>query len=288
MLAVSGGVDSMVLLDILAKTEGVDLVVAHFDHGIRADSYKDAEFAAAAAKRYGLPFEMGRDTLGQNASEEKARQARYKFLYEAAGRHGADMIITAHHQDDAIETAIINLLRGTGARGLIAIGGNPRVMRPLLGIPKQDILAYASAHSLEWREDATNSEDKYLRNRIRGNVVAKMTQEQRHEFLEHIRTIEGSSAEASMLIDGLLDSILLDESTVDRAAFSNLPAEVSAQLLMKWLRTQGVKDLDRPTVERLAMAIKTAAPGTRHNVKKEGRLDLSINNAHFSNTLANA
>src|SRR4051812_31887046 len=105
ILAVSGGVDSMVLLDLLARKPGIELVVAHFDHGIRPDSKKDEVLVRKAAASYGVAFEPGQGNLGPAASEATARQARYHFLDEVLTKHQALKIITAHHQDDAIETA---------------------------------------------------------------------------------------------------------------------------------------------------------------------------------------
>src|SRR5438270_2251525 len=108
VLAVSGGVDSMVLLDLLAKLPGLELVVAHFNHGIRPESVNDEELVANRAKRLNLPLELGYASLGQGASEATARQARYQFLEAVQKKYKAKAIITAHHQDDWIETAVIN------------------------------------------------------------------------------------------------------------------------------------------------------------------------------------
>jgi tRNA(Ile)-lysidine synthetase-like protein len=139
VVAVSGGVDSVVLLDMLAtgklkitnhKTQitnkfqkpssktNCQLVVAHVDHGIRGDSHLDAELVEGLAKKYGLKFELQKVELGEGASEAEARDVRYKKLRQVCKKHKASGIITAHHQDDQIETAIINLIRGTGWRGL--------------------------------------------------------------------------------------------------------------------------------------------------------------------------
>lgn len=165
VIAVSGGVDSVVLLDMLSKKPGLELIVAHFDHGIRIDSADDAEFVKNLAVKYGLPFETTREELGVNASEEFARDRRYKFLKIVAGKYGAK-IATAHHADDVIETIAINLTRGTGWRGLAGVDLE-YITRPLTHITKSEIRQYADKHDLEWREDSSNSSDKYLRNRIR-------------------------------------------------------------------------------------------------------------------------
>src|SRR3989338_6989044 len=104
------------------------------------------------AQKYGLPFEVGHGRLGKAASEETARQARYEFLDKVKRKYKADAIITAHHQDDLIETAFLNILRGTGRKGLSSIV-NPKIRRPILNVPKAEILAYAKQHHLKWYED---------------------------------------------------------------------------------------------------------------------------------------
>src|SRR5690348_16932946 len=103
IVAVSGGVDSMVLLNLLAKSKGLDLIIAHFEHGIRSDSKEDLELVRAAAAHYGLPFVWEHGHLGPNASEAAAREARYTFLRRVRAEHAAKAIVTAHHQDDLLE-----------------------------------------------------------------------------------------------------------------------------------------------------------------------------------------
>src|SRR5262249_18822874 len=153
VVAVSGGVDSMTLLDVLAKQPDLRLVVAHFDHGIRADSEQDRQLVQAAAERYGLPFVFDMGHLGPATSEAKARRARYDFLRRVQRSSGARAVVTAHHQDDVLETAMLNLLRGTGRRGLTSLNSRPGLERPLLDTPKWKIKDHALSARLNWRED---------------------------------------------------------------------------------------------------------------------------------------
>lgn len=177
IIAVSGGVDSTVLLDALARQNGARLVVAHFDHGIRPDSQDDRRFVADLAARYGLDFESERQELGVEASEETARQARYGFLRRLKKKHAARAIVTAHHADDIIETMVINLLRGTGWRGLCSLKSTAELCRPLLAVSKKDILAYARKNKLAWKEDSTNSDERYLRNAVRRRLAPSLNRE---------------------------------------------------------------------------------------------------------------
>ena len=112
LVAVSGGVDSVVLLDMLARSED-RLVVAHVDHGIREESSEDAQFVEGLAHQYQVPFVSTRLELGLEASEDTARRARYAFLEAEAAKRGA-VIVTAHHLDDVVGSVAINLIRGTG------------------------------------------------------------------------------------------------------------------------------------------------------------------------------
>jgi tRNA(Ile)-lysidine synthase len=280
VLAVSGGVDSMVLLDMLASQPGIGLVVAHFNHGIRPGSSKDQELVAETAKKYGLNFEVGYGKLGANASEAQARAARYEFLNGVKSRHAADKIITAHHQDDLIETAILNILRGTGPKGLTAIGQNRDIVRPLLNLTKPQLRKYAKDKQLKWREDPTNQDPKYLRNYIRRQLMPKLTPTLRRELLQNIDKIAQSSEERTRLLKNI-SSQVKTKKIIDRQAFTMLPLSIERELMAYWLDQQGTADIDRKTVERLAMAIKTAPAGTRHNVRGLTRLFVSNKFAYF-------
>ena len=146
IVAVSGGIDSVVLLDKLARSGRYQLIVAHFDHGMRQDSAADARFVAGLAKRHNLKFESRREELGK-ANEELARSRRYQFLFEIADEHGA-RLTTAHHLDDLVETVAINLTRGTRWRGLAGMS-DERILRAFLGRKKSELKENATKHRLE-------------------------------------------------------------------------------------------------------------------------------------------
>ena len=175
LVAVSGGVDSVVLLDFLVekfrKEKGEawtqkNLIVAHFEHGIRGEESKqDLKFVEELAAKYGVKFEFENGNLGENSSEEKARNARYAFLRKIAKRENA-IIFTAHHKNDLAETFALNLARGGGWRA-VACFDSPDIERPFLRFSKSEILKMAKQRGLVWREDSTNLSQKYARNRIR-------------------------------------------------------------------------------------------------------------------------
>jgi len=197
ILAISGGVDSVVLLDMVARgrlpllplqerfLQEEDLVVAHFDHGIRDDSANDAELVKSLATKYGIECVIGYGELGENASEQLARARRYEFLRDLCSdlcKDGACKIITAHHQDDLLETIVMNLIRGTGWRGLAPFWSDD-ILRPLLNLTKAEIVSYAITNDLEWTEDETNYSSKYFRNRVR-DFVSRIKTEPREKLLE--------------------------------------------------------------------------------------------------------
>jgi tRNA(Ile)-lysidine synthetase-like protein len=171
IVAVSGGVDSVVLLDMLARKGEYELIVAHVDHGIREDSAQDTEMVRRRASEYKLYFDYITYNFTQDTSEEELRRARYDFLFQAMRKHDAVAVVTAHHADDLLETSIMNVRRGTDRYG--AAGGMTRqgIIRPLINVTKQELLDYAQEHKLEWHEDSTNTDLKYTRNKIRHDLI---------------------------------------------------------------------------------------------------------------------
>jgi tRNA(Ile)-lysidine synthase len=255
ILAVSGGVDSMALLDMLAHLPGMELTVAHFEHGIRDDSDEDRKLVEAAANKYGVPFVFARGNLGPDASEAAARTARYAYLHQVRAAHGADALVTAHHQDDLIETALLNMLRGTGSRGLTSLRSTDVIKRPLLHVPKQALRDYAQAHGLQWREDSTNQDPRYRRNYLRLHVTPRLSPEARQKLLHYIET----ARRLHQQIDAELAPHIAGEQ-LDRAWFIQLPHAVSTEVMALWLREHHL-GFDRASIQRLTVFAKTAVPG---------------------------
>lgn len=255
VIAVSGGVDSIVLLDLLRMYPGVKLTVAHFDHGIRDDSHLDKRHVERLARRYKLPFVYDAGRLGPGASEADARHARYAFLKKVQASTGAGAIITAHHQDDVLETAIINLLRGTGRKGLSSLTSGEGIIRPLLDVPKTEIIDYAKRHGLAWREDSTNQSQDYLRNRIRHEMLPSWSARDKQSLLDTTRRMRALNAQIDEAIGPNI------QGDLERSWFILLPHLMSREIIASWLRYHSIRDFDRHTLERLAIAGKTAEPG---------------------------
>lgn len=178
LLAVSGGVDSMVLLH-LCHHAGLDIAVAHCNFQLRApESDGDEAFVVGVCEALKVPVFVQRfDTLGF-ATQHKlsiqavARKIRYDWFYTLLAQQQFDFILTAHQLDDCLETFLINFTRGSGLDGLTGIPEkNDKVIRPLLPFSRKELEEFAKAHQIDWREDSSNAGDKYLRNKIRHTVV---------------------------------------------------------------------------------------------------------------------
>ncbi len=265
VVAVSGGVDSAALLHVLASHPQLNLTVAHFDHGIRSDSQEDRRLVQDMARRLGLPFVFHEGTLGIGASEEMARAARYEFLRTVQRSTGAHAIVTAHHQDDLLETAVLNILRGTGRKGLSSLADKPDLRRPLLHITKSDIHTYAREQGLVWREDATNKDTTILRNHIRHVLLPRLGPEARKLLLGYVQHV----AVVNRSIDSTLETLLHLQparQTMDRSMFVQLPHDVSLELMASWLRSHEIRTFDRKNLERIVTHCKTLAPGKQIDI----------------------
>lgn len=266
--AVSGGVDSMVLLDLLAHKPKLKLIIAHYDHGMRENSKQDRLFVHQAAHKQKLPFVYQEGNLGATASEAKARTARYEFLHQARAAANAKAIITAHHQDDVIETAIINLLRGTGRKGLTSLKNQNDVFRPLLNWPKHVLISYARGRGLKWREDLTNQDTKYLRNHVRHNIMPKLSTAKRRQLLQHLENLARLNNEIDTALINHLH-IQPEANKLDRHYFVMLPHKQAVELLAMWLRTKGVLSFDKKLLEKLVTGAKTLRTGKKMDVDKQ-------------------
>ncbi len=289
VVAVSGGVDSVVLLDVLSKRHASQneiqptrLVIAHFDHGMRKDSKKDRQFVAGLVEHYGHTFVYGETQLGKDASEDAARQARYSFLRKLMDSVDARAIVTAHHQDDALETAVFNLLRGTGRYGVMLRETSEDIWRPLLPYNKNTLRAYAKKHNLHWREDSTNQDTSYSRNYIRNVLLKQLSSKQRKNLDNYINRTRQLDEDIEACLAQLLHQ---QPSTyqLNREFFSALPHMVAKEFLVYWLRQNQVYGFDRKTIERLSVAIKTGRPGKRYDVVDGKIIALATQSATLKN-----
>jgi tRNA(Ile)-lysidine synthase len=178
LVAVSGGPDSVALLDLLALTRevhGLNLVVAHVDHGIHPESRRVAEQVRALAASYGLPFETEQLKLGALAGETLARARRYAWLEDVRLRVGAAVIFTAHHADDQVETVLMRVLSGSGPAGLAGMAPvRGKLVRPLLPFSHADLLRHVRERNLQVWLDPANSDPRHLRSWIRARLLPQL------------------------------------------------------------------------------------------------------------------
>ena len=207
LLAVSGGIDSMVLLTLCQKLS-LKIGVAHCNFQLRGkESDGDADFVKEKTTELNIPFFIQKFDTEQFANENKlsiqlaARKLRYDWFNEILENEKYDFLLTAHHLDDQIETFLINLTRGTGLEGLTGIPvQNNTIIRPMLMISREEIENYAKENQILWREDASNTSDKYVRNKIRHQVVPVL-KELNPSFLTSFQDTLTHLEEANTLVE---------------------------------------------------------------------------------------
>jgi tRNA(Ile)-lysidine synthase len=287
LVAISGGVDSTVLLHGLAQlapTLGLELAAGHVNHGLRgADADADEAFAAELAKQLGVAFAVRRVApralrAGARASrtrptlQEAARKLRHAALRELAHELGCELIATAHTLDDQAETVLLRLFRGASPAGLGGIAERSEdgsVVRPLLGVSRATIERYAVEWGLSWREDASNRDPHYARGRLRASGLAAIAREMNPEWLRAVGQLAEAQRKESAWIDGQVKReaaqlVRLESGalTLARAGFAGLAEPIARRLLRDALRALGgAREVSRAQLERSAAFVRTAKPG---------------------------
>ena len=206
-LAVSGGLDSMVLLYLFQQLP-YEITVLHCNFQLRGlESFGDQNFIQNYCDQNNIPVFITQFDTEAFAKDYKlstqvaARELRYNWFYELLETHKFDYILTAHHADDNLETFIINLSRGTGLDGLTGVPEqNDKIIRPLLPFSRDEILKYAQENNIEWREDSSNSSNKYLRNKIRHDLVP-ILKEINPDFLKVFQKTQSYLQESKEMVE---------------------------------------------------------------------------------------
>lgn len=210
LIAFSGGIDSVVLTHALLQLKGFlrlgRIALAHFNHMLRENTEREEEFARETARKYGLEVYIGREKVGEVARregrniEEVARELRYAFLRRIRKEEGFDLIATAHHLSDLVETALIWLVRGAGLEGLIGFEAREGdVVRPLYRVTRTEIESYAGYHNLSWIEDPSNRDLSFFRNRVRLQIIPLLKETNPNLEETFLRTREILKAENDLL-----------------------------------------------------------------------------------------
>ena len=276
LLAFSGGADSCALLDLLAdaaKRDGFPLIAAHVNHGIRGeDAIADREFCMTTAKKYGVELcVLNADVpaLAKQSGrglEEEARAVRYAFFEELMRARAIPLLVTAHHADDHLETLLFRICRGSGLHGLGGIApvreiAGGRLVRPLLGATKQELLDYCRERGLAFVTDRTNADTHYARNRIRAEVTPVL-----ESLFEGVaaRTVQMSAElrEDEAYLLGLATDFLASEQTphgIPTKALAALPVPICKRVLRVWVKEGCGRDAERVHIDAL-MALLAEEP----------------------------
>ena len=250
VLALSGGIDSMVLADLLRKAK-VEFVVAHCNFHLRgAESDGDERFVRECAEKNGIQCYVKHFDTEQYAAEQgisiemAARDLRYAWFEELRQQLGYDKIAVAHHSDDQAETFFINLLRGAGLRGLKGMQPqNGVIIRPLLWASREQIHQYAIENNIAWREDHTNAESVYLRNKIRNQLLPVFDELHPEARQGLYKSLEHLSAENELyreLLKEKLSQIVKQEDDIQSFPIINYQLSIiNSQLIFEWLRQYG-------------------------------------------------
>lgn len=297
--AVSGGVDSLVLLHLLvalAEEMGFGLSVCHVDHAMREESADDAQYVAMLCTAWGVPCYIERVDVWARvhrtgeSPEEAARNLRYEVLRRRAREAGGAKIVLAHHQGDQAETVLLHLLRGAGTSGLGGMRAiRDSLIRPLLPFSKDTLVAYAQRHGIIPREDRTNSDITYLRNRVRLRLLPELETYQPQIKRRLCRLAEIVQADEDFLeaaADAYWDKMARaadGRCTIRRDAFRKAPLAMQRRLVRRAVSAVLGREggLSFSHSERLREMIVGAHAGSTCPLMREGYMRCDYDEAVF-------
>ena len=295
LIGVSGGRDSVALLHWLVECGYNRLIVCHLNHRLRGRSSRaDAIFVQQLAAKYDVDLALGAIDVRalavrtKQSIETAARDARYKFFAQVAKRRRCRTIFLGHHADDLVETFLLNLFRGAGPGGLSAMRGvsirkidnvKLQIVRPLLGVWREQIDDYVRKHRLKFREDASNKNLALLRNRIRHRVIPEIEKQLGRNVRATIWRAATIAAEEENFFEALLPDKLSKLTALAVKQLRAMPIAVQRRMLHKWLRARDVPDLSFDLVERVRALVdlanrvaKTNLPQDRHVRRRAGQI----------------
>ena len=285
LIGVSGGRDSIALLHLLVDFGYKKLIICHLNHQLRdAASRGDARFVERIARNLLLDCEIGSTDVGALAKRSKlsietaARFARLAFFVEVARRRRCPRIFLAHHADDLVETALLNLFRGASPGGMAAmrkisihhIGKTQlTILRPLLGVWRSEIDSYVSRRHLEFREDATNAVLHSSRNKIRHRILPDIEKQFGRDVRKTIWRAAQIWSEEEAVLDSLLSSQMISGPHLTVAALPKLPVALQRRAILRWLRARKVADVSFDIVENVRSLIEPGAKIAKINLPRD-------------------
>jgi len=293
LVGVSGGRDSIALLHWLVQRGYENLIACHLNHRLRgAASNRDARFVENFVEQYDVDLEIGSADVRGLAKKQKVsieaagREARYKFFARVAKLHDARTILLGHHADDLVETFLINLFRGSGTAGLSAmreVSKRPvddvelTIVRPFLGIWRNEIDEYIKLQRLKFREDESNKDIAALRNRIRRRIIPYLEKTLGRNIRQNIWRAAMIAAEEETWIDSQLPNARGDDLAVGE--LRELPTALQRREILKWLRAHKIANVGfdvveeiRSLLQRNARVAKINLPQDRHVRRRSGKI----------------
>ena len=251
---------------LLAMYKQADIVVAHVDHCTRASSAKDADFVRQKCQELDVKFYETRLELGEGVSEELARKKRYEFLKTIQEKEGG-ILCTAHHLDDVLESIAINLIRGTGWRGLTPFYSD-ELVRPFIiaKMWKRDVLKFAGRHTVHYRQDPTNHEINYLRNRVRKKMAA-LDETAREDIINLFEKQNELRGKIEKLVTELTKQTVVGKNFHKKELFLVADERVALEVLREICLMHGYS-LTRKQLGDFLLAIRTYAPHKKFNLPK--------------------
>jgi tRNA(Ile)-lysidine synthase len=289
LIGVSGGLDSRVLLELLLDFGFSNLVICHLNHNLRGSaSREDAEFVERLAKRLKLPcFSKTIKAWPRNRSIETAsRLARHRLFAEAAEEFKTNRVFLAHQADDLVETFLFNILRGTGSLGNAAIESETTIQvdkqslliaRPLLSVWKVELHDFAKRNHLRFREDATNAESRYTRNRIRNLLIPEIENILGRSVKRNLFRLSQVTREEEKLLEEVTPRIW-ERETISVSEIGSLPVALQRRVIYRWLNWLDIPDLGFEEIEAVRALVahekpaKTNLPRDRFCRRKAGQL----------------
>lgn len=280
LAGVSGGHDSVALLEHLLREGFTGLVVCHLNHQLRGlESGADEEFVRKLAAAHGLACEVANCDVAAEAKQQRlsleaaGRQARRRFFLTCAGKHHAAGLFLAHHADDQAETVLLNLLRGTGLAGLAGMSEVSHleslpVYRPFLTLRKRSLPAPSA-----FREDASNLSGQFLRNRLRLSVFPALDAALQHDPIPALLRLASIASAEDDLLNDLAERAsapVQDQDTLNTAELKILHPALQRRILLRWLADAHVPDAGFEVVESIRSLLLHSEPGDPAQINLPG------------------
>ena len=285
LIGVSGGRDSIALLNLMVDLGYKKLVVCHLNHQLRgASSRDDARFVEKVARNLRLDCEIGSTDVGALAKRSKlsietaARFARLAFFVEVARRRRCSRMFLAHHADDLVETALLNLFRGAGPGGMAAmrkfsihrIGKTElTILRPLLGVWRSEIDSYVRQNELEFREDSTNAALHSSRNKIRHRILPDIEKQFSRDVRKTIWRAAQIWSEEEAVLDSLVSTETISAANLSVAPLRKMAVALQRRTIHRWLRMRNVADVGFDIVENVRALIEPGAKAAKVNLPRD-------------------